>query len=535
DTPLLRILLRAFVARRYILSRRYGLPLGGAGVALLLWAGAGFPLPQSRDASPLEARIPDVPAALEGGGAELSYRQARSHYERGAYQAARDQLALHLAQYGETPEVRALLNEVLYHLGNDALARGEWLVARRTFAELLAVAPGYRSADTLLSEAYYRAARAALERGDLAGAREELEALLARQGTYADAGALLVEAIERQARAAVEHSQLDAAAEAVLALRALDPASEALRRLLAAYPALATRAIAYDQATWERGRAWRVATLPREVHGERAALSADGTLLALWSAGQPLRIHRVMGAQLLRTLPAEAGLALDAAFSPDGRTLASVAPDGAVRLWRVGDGSLLRELTGRTAPSALAFSPDGRYLAATGGDAVSIWRADSGRLEQELAVPGAALVSPSYSRDGQFLAAGDRGRVYVWRVRDGTIVGVADAGGGTVQRLALLTEDDLLAVTAGRAVRIDAARGVILSDYSHSSGAAAQGPVTAVAPSNPQGRVAVFEGGGVAEIVPAGGEVAGLALSRDGRVLAVVMRDGSVSVWRPAP
>ncbi|MCC6175580.1 MAG: PD40 domain-containing protein [Chloroflexi bacterium] len=52
------------------------------------------------------------------------------------------------------------------------------------------------------------------------------------------------------------------------------------------------------------------------------------------------------------------------AFSPDGRTAVSGSADRSIRLWRTGDGSLIRTLTGyTTSVVGVAFSPDGQTIA----------------------------------------------------------------------------------------------------------------------------------------------------------------------------
>jgi WD40 repeat protein len=65
------------------------------------------------------------------------------------------------------------------------------------------------------------------------------------------------------------------------------------------------------------------------------------------------------------------------AFSRDGRTLASSADDGTIKLWNLASmqeaATLLHGHEG--AVSGIAFSPDGNYLPTAGGGAVRLWKA----------------------------------------------------------------------------------------------------------------------------------------------------------------
>jgi WD40 repeat protein len=65
-------------------------------------------------------------------------------------------------------------------------------------------------------------------------------------------------------------------------------------------------------------------------------------------------------------LAAHRGRAEDAAFSPDGRLLATAGGDGVVRLWSLPDARPVGELPVGQAVRAIAISPDGAVLAAAG-------------------------------------------------------------------------------------------------------------------------------------------------------------------------
>jgi tRNA A-37 threonylcarbamoyl transferase component Bud32 len=177
--PLLALPVRASVPWRVILGRR-GLPLGGFGLALLVWLGAGLPTPQPAP--------PALPAVLAAGNAPLAQtdvddvlRIAQQHRDAGNYQAARTTLSAYLQQHGASAAVRAQLNDVLYAEAVLLLEQGNWQGARAALEVLLALSPNHGDAPELLGQTYQRAAQAALARGDREGARRELQALLKHQ------------------------------------------------------------------------------------------------------------------------------------------------------------------------------------------------------------------------------------------------------------------------------------------------------------------------------------------------------------------
>jgi WD40 repeat protein len=161
----------------------------------------------------------------------------------------------------------------------------------------------------------------------------------------------------------------------------------------------------WDAAT---GRWQRVVVSPS--HQTFAwAQSPDGRLIA---TGSELWLHDNQGTQKDRAivlwetatgqevarLPGREPCVFALAFSPDGRTLASVAGsisepgDTNVRLWDVASGRALRRLAGHKAQvTAVAFAPDGRSLISASEDSTAlVWGlADLDRLRPPPPAPPA--------------------------------------------------------------------------------------------------------------------------------------------------
>jgi serine/threonine protein kinase len=95
--------------------------------------------------------------------------------------------------------------------------------------------------------------------------------------------------------------------------------------------------------------------------------SPDGRLLAdtIWRDGR-VTVWNVKTGEKVGAWQAHGGTVNGVAFSGDGRALATVGGDGAVRLWDVATHRGLAELRHEGHTYQLAFSPDGATLATTG-------------------------------------------------------------------------------------------------------------------------------------------------------------------------
>jgi WD40 repeat protein len=158
------------------------------------------------------------------------------------------------------------------------------------------------------------------------------------------------------------------------------------------------------------------------------AYSPDGRYLAFGTQHSVLQIWDVSGP--LPMLHANIrGLSLSAqavVFGPDSRTLAETS-GGTVRLWNLGAGKPTeRRLDGHTSQvNALAFSPDGKTLATGAGDGlVRLWDLSPAepKLITELDMKPADVWMAAFSPDGRSLVVTTRkGAGRIWDV-NGAVV-----------------------------------------------------------------------------------------------------------------
>jgi WD40 repeat protein len=144
-----------------------------------------------------------------------------------------------------------------------------------------------------------------------------------------------------------------------------------------------------------------------------------------------------------------------AAFSPDGKRLATASNDGTVRVWawtpahfdsRQESKPTLHVHIGGYG-NRVAFSPDSRRLV-TGGEmqTVKVWDANTGELLETLRGHTGDVFSVAFSRDGRWLAtAGEDTTVRIWDATSWRLLHTLRGHTGLVGTLAFSPDSQRLA------------------------------------------------------------------------------------------
>jgi WD40 repeat protein len=121
---------------------------------------------------------------------------------------------------------------------------------------------------------------------------------------------------------------------------------------------------AADIHVWRSGTAQPVASiLTPSAFISALRFDRRGNVLAHGDTAGTLFLWDIEGGNLLHAIPAHEGRIQAIAFNEDGTRVATVADDGAARLWRTDTGAAIVTLIPTTNEGFVVVSPDGRYSA----------------------------------------------------------------------------------------------------------------------------------------------------------------------------
>jgi WD40 repeat protein len=177
---------------------------------------------------------------------------------------------------------------------------------------------------------------------------------------------------------------------------------------------------------------------PGSPLSDRALVTKPGAVRGVLSWTLETRRHR--------------GAIFHSSLSPDGKSLATGGLDGTVRLWEVATGRLVRALVGHPwYVYQMAWSPDGRTLATIGANEprVRLWDVQTGMLLRSIVNDKGYVARIAWSPDGKRLAMSVAASGYMYVHDAATGVRLNNAGLGTPVTALAWSPDGLVVAYAG--------------------------------------------------------------------------------------
>ena len=235
------------------------------------------------------------------------------------------------------------------------------------------------------------------------------------------------------------------------------------------------------RSTWDAARPAGPGGMATFVGGTRMLVAGGTSAAAIWEAGEPWSLERTIGGE--GTPPAAddevAGPPIDIvtalAFAPDGSLLASgsgrPSRSGEIKLWKVGDGGLVRPLAHPHSDTvmSLEFSRRGDLLASGGADRfLKVHAVADGAAVRSFEGHTGHVLGVAWQANGRRLAsAGADGAIKVWDFTSGVQQRTIAVGKKEVTAARFVgSGEELLAASGEPSLKLsNAASGAVVRDF----------------------------------------------------------------------
>jgi WD40 repeat protein len=284
------------------------------------------------------------------------------------------------------------------------------------------------------------------------------------------------------------------------------------------------------------------------------SFTPDSATLVSGSFDQSIKLWQVSDQKLIHELKDHHKGVFALAVSADGQTLASGSWDETIKLWNIATGQLLSNLEGhRTSVRALAASPDNQLLISGSFDnTVRVWQLASGDLLKTMShdEPIAAI---ALNHTGQILAStSDDGLVKLWSINSGEEIAQLTGNSNCICSLTISPSSDavLAGTVSGALVMWALDPQNVLSSAPTQKFKAHSGQINAcvfhpsgqyVITGSVDGKARIWSRDQVHHLRDKprktlrgepGRSVMSVAVSSNGKLIAIGGADGSIELWR---
>ena len=176
--------------------------------------------------------------------------------------------------------------------------------------------------------------------------------------------------------------------------------------------------------------------------------SPDSKQLAI-SSGNTMQLKDISTGKLLQTFQGHKEPIINAAFSPNGKQLATSSEDKTARLWDITTGDNLQVFQGhKNTVQSVTFSADGKQVATSSFDeTVIIWNVSTGELLNTLQGHEDIVGSAEFSLDGkQLLTSSADGTTRLWDIATRELFHILEGDEDGVQKMVFSPNSKQLAI-----------------------------------------------------------------------------------------